>query len=502
MSDQNDAFLQEIQSDPEDIVPRLVYADWLEENGDPLADLIRVQCELADLPVDSPDRAELVQHERELLIEHRQKIVEPLQKFSPHALGVNRGFVESIRLDADVLIDNADEIVQLLPGLCSLTIRKSGKHLDELIKLPQLEHIKSLSLGMAGLQNGGVQKLLSSPHWSGLVELNLRGNDLTVIGLRWLSEYEAMSGLRRLDLSLNQVTTQGLALIRKSEFFQNLQHLAVAECRISQIVEGLRGDGLPRLESLDLTHTDLNESKTARLIETDRSYRTLILNKAADFGKAAAARLGRARSTASLQHLEMSRAAVKVAGVKSVLADGGLPAIEYLSAAGQRTLRLDGKVSSQKGTSSSPRFLDLSDNGINDRTLPGILRSGIFARTVDLNLRRNKLTDASIPVLLESDHTPELRRLHLAGNNLSDFVLSDLAKLPKLRQLERITLDRPMLARRDAFRKFFESPHRNPFVQLAVPTESGASRTETRINMIDRIVSQLGEDVRGILEVI
>lgn len=502
MSDSNDAFLQEIQSDPEDIVPRLVYADWLEENGDPLADLIRVQCQLADLPVDSPDRAELVQQERELLIEHRQKIVEPLQKFSPHALEVNRGFVESIRLDADVLIQNADEIVRLLPGLCSLTIRKSGKHLDDLVKLPQLEHIKSLSLGMAGLQNGGVQKLLSSPHWSGLVELNLRGNGLSLIGLRWLSECEAMAGIRRLELSNNDITSQGLAHIRKSEHFQNLQHLALAECRISQIVEGLRGQGLPNLESLDLTHTGLGDSTTARLIETDRSYRTLILNKNSEFGKAAVTRLASAAPTENLQHLEMARASVKVAGVKSVLAAGGLPAIEYLSACGQRTLKNDGKVGNRKGVSSSPRFLDLSENGINDRALPGILRSGIFARTVDLNLRRNKLTDDSIPFLFESENTPALRRLHLVGNNLSNHLLSDLAKLPQLRQLERITVDRPMLTHRAAFDEFFESPHRNPFVQIAVPAESGISRTENRMNTTNSIVRQLGESIRGLLEVI
>jgi uncharacterized protein (TIGR02996 family) len=68
------AFLQEIQSDPEDVVPRLVYADWLEEHVDPLADLIRVQCELAELPIDSPDRGELIQRERELLIEHQGKV--------------------------------------------------------------------------------------------------------------------------------------------------------------------------------------------------------------------------------------------------------------------------------------------------------------------------------------------------------------------------------------------------------------------------------------------
>src|SRR5688572_17928114 len=40
-----------IRTNPEDDTPRLVYADWLQENGDEeRAEFIRVQCELAKLP--------------------------------------------------------------------------------------------------------------------------------------------------------------------------------------------------------------------------------------------------------------------------------------------------------------------------------------------------------------------------------------------------------------------------------------------------------------------
>jgi uncharacterized protein (TIGR02996 family) len=49
------SFLATILEKPDDDGPRLVYADWLEERGDPHAELIRVQCELArhveELPV-------------------------------------------------------------------------------------------------------------------------------------------------------------------------------------------------------------------------------------------------------------------------------------------------------------------------------------------------------------------------------------------------------------------------------------------------------------------
>ena len=46
----SEAFLTDIRAAPDDDVPRLVYADWLEEKGEPTrAELIRVQCELSNL---------------------------------------------------------------------------------------------------------------------------------------------------------------------------------------------------------------------------------------------------------------------------------------------------------------------------------------------------------------------------------------------------------------------------------------------------------------------
>lgn len=42
------AFLQAIVDDPTEYLPRLVFADWLDEQGDPRGELIRVEAELAE----------------------------------------------------------------------------------------------------------------------------------------------------------------------------------------------------------------------------------------------------------------------------------------------------------------------------------------------------------------------------------------------------------------------------------------------------------------------
>src|SRR5438094_91305 len=63
----HEAFLQAILDDPADDTRRLVYSDWLEENGDPeRAELIRIQCELARGVDDGPRLVALKTRERDL----------------------------------------------------------------------------------------------------------------------------------------------------------------------------------------------------------------------------------------------------------------------------------------------------------------------------------------------------------------------------------------------------------------------------------------------------
>ncbi len=58
-------FLETILSDPTDSTPRLVYADWLDELGDPRGELLRIQEELRQLEV--PNRERVEARMRELL---------------------------------------------------------------------------------------------------------------------------------------------------------------------------------------------------------------------------------------------------------------------------------------------------------------------------------------------------------------------------------------------------------------------------------------------------
>ncbi len=47
---EHEAFLDAIRANPDDEAPRLVYADWLEDHGDPRADYLRTEVQWAKKP--------------------------------------------------------------------------------------------------------------------------------------------------------------------------------------------------------------------------------------------------------------------------------------------------------------------------------------------------------------------------------------------------------------------------------------------------------------------
>ena len=98
------ALLQAICEQRDDDLPRLAYADWLEETGGPAercrAEFIRAQIELAKMGEDDPRRADLERREAALLGAHGFTWAAEVHP-SAHNLEFRRGFVERLRLNLD-----------------------------------------------------------------------------------------------------------------------------------------------------------------------------------------------------------------------------------------------------------------------------------------------------------------------------------------------------------------------------------------------------------------
>ena len=90
------SFLRACRQRPWDDTPRLIMADWLEENGDPdRAEFIRLQCQLAGGLLDLAERDAMRAREGELLARHAGAWFGPFANWGGGEYRFRRGFIEA-----------------------------------------------------------------------------------------------------------------------------------------------------------------------------------------------------------------------------------------------------------------------------------------------------------------------------------------------------------------------------------------------------------------------
>src|SRR3954451_4131373 len=125
------AFLAAIAAAPDDDLPRLVFADWLDEHGDPhRAEVIRPPCSAA--------RGERVDRDRFADLEacHRKTWLGPIARVAFRA-EFRRGFVEHAVLSATVLLAHGPTLRRETP-LRGVTLLGARRVLPELVRGPLL----------------------------------------------------------------------------------------------------------------------------------------------------------------------------------------------------------------------------------------------------------------------------------------------------------------------------------------------------------------------------
>jgi uncharacterized protein (TIGR02996 family) len=183
-----DGFLRAIIESPDDDTPRLVYADWLEDHGDPpRAEFIRLQCELAHIPEDDERRPEREARERELLARHETVWTGPLPGWVAH-WEFRRGLVDRITLTPEALVAHGEEIFRHAPVRQALLLA-GGDLPSELAALRHLAHLTTLEIQGIGtvipavIPSAVLWSLLASPHITRLNTLALRGGVLDHFGV-------------------------------------------------------------------------------------------------------------------------------------------------------------------------------------------------------------------------------------------------------------------------------------------------------------------------------
>src|ERR1044071_4841866 len=99
-------FLQDIIDHPDDDAVRLIYADWLQERGDPRGEFIALQIQRARLAEDDPQREALDDRADRLREEHEHLWIGDVGSFA-ESWSFERGFVHHVRLTPQAFVENA-----------------------------------------------------------------------------------------------------------------------------------------------------------------------------------------------------------------------------------------------------------------------------------------------------------------------------------------------------------------------------------------------------------
>jgi uncharacterized protein (TIGR02996 family) len=239
-----DALLNAIAEHPEEDVPRLMYADWLEENGEPeRADFVRNQVELGRVGIDDPARRALVVKNVRYLNEFVPHWKDQLPQLPGVAWGdFNRGLIEEVQVDTNENAAFAATEIFAVPGVHVLRLNRL-RHGRPLSKRPELVRLRALRLVAACTPSVFLSDLLASPYLGRLTALELdrteaddtaataiadgRFPDLTELylgttrvgdgGARALADSPHLPKLRLLDLRGNRITspTVRAALVRR-----------------------------------------------------------------------------------------------------------------------------------------------------------------------------------------------------------------------------------------------------------------------------------------------
>jgi uncharacterized protein (TIGR02996 family) len=233
------AFLDAICAQPDDDTARLVFADWLEENGDPdRAEFIRVEIELFHTPPNTEDderrRRVLLDRKAGLL---KRRIKEWLAPFSPWAKesSFERGFVQSLNVSANAFLQSAGQWYELTPltrvRFTNCSVWDHGLMVwraETLFGSPHLSRLASMTIEQQGLTAGNLEPLASHPDLSRLRELVLTQNNLTSDGAILLAAMPQLAGLESLDLCGNNINDAGARALAESEHLHRLKELRLS----------------------------------------------------------------------------------------------------------------------------------------------------------------------------------------------------------------------------------------------------------------------------------
>lgn len=469
-------FLSDILAHPEDDTPRLIYADWLEDQGqEARAEFIRVQIELARLDHWDARYVPLKLREWELLRTHKRAWLKELPSLKSCSWSeFRRGFMTGCHLHSlkkwqkiasacreavpveEIAVQwphSAQEfqVLATLPRLRSLRFWghfPNMRIIEELADSPVLSSLRSLHLTATSLTEEAFRTLISSPHLRGLKELHVGGNHLGNRGIAALTESGTPEAL------------ETLSLFETAGYGGYGEDLVIDE-------EGLRWladwPGLDSVRKLDLSGNSLNRAglrtllgsrhcaglkdlslqlslKSAQTVEafgeatSALRLTTLHLGENVYLGPSGLRKLVQAESLSELKVLTLYECDLNQSAM-TALAKG-----KFL--AGLLRLNLSRNYNYLEGLSAlldagprSLQALQLMDNGLNDDGVEALARCPALDALQVLDLSFNDLGQGTAEALKDPPHLRSLRMLFLGMSGLDRKAKGSLTRSPLRKRL-------------------------------------------------------------------
>jgi uncharacterized protein (TIGR02996 family) len=317
----DDAFLAAIRDRPDDDLPRLVYADYLDERGDLRGEFIRVQIERATLLGDDPRRFDLVAREQELLRAHEEEWLGPLAEIvSNHEF--RRGFISGVLVMTEAFVAHAETLFAWSP-IHEVKLRGAAGWVKELAALPELQWLTAIDLCFDHLEPADAGLLVHSRYLTRLTDLNLNGNLIGDEGGLALAAAPALSRLTSLHLDSCNLTARSARALAESRQLAGLRELQVSDNSLGDA--GVRALAtapfLKRFTALELTSVGMGDAGATALADCASLANVTWLRLGYNFiGDAGAAALASSRHLRRLYELDLNGNAIRDAGAGAILA--------------------------------------------------------------------------------------------------------------------------------------------------------------------------------------
>jgi uncharacterized protein (TIGR02996 family) len=417
------AFIQSIQLAPEDDAPRLIFADWLEDNGQPeRAEFIRIQCQMPLLPWNSPQRQAWQERQGSILQERWDDWLGPWKDLAVNQT-FERGFLASLQLTSRAGVGLEDYPASFSPHLDllhTLVFSRTGIAEDVLLRVDRasLPCLRRIVCERCMRGNNIVKVLAAFPTTTTITSLAIQDCRIGPNAVKALCRAPWIANLRALDLSHNPFEPRGVAALG------NCPHLA-------------------HLNELDLSGYCWNE-ETEQLAKWARSGLKSLAFGSGPHGPTVASveKVLQAPAFSSLRSLRIGAA---VSGeIERLHACPLLSRVVHLDL--QCCELTDGDVEelARAPWTSELRELVLASGLITDAGVMALAGSPVCSNLTFLDLSCSTIGEQGLQALTRSPHLSNLVTLFLGivDTNCTN-VLAELGtgKLPKLRNLRGMLSD-------------------------------------------------------------